>query len=65
MEGDHENPLQYMFVGLLRVESGVRPLPRFAHGLLVPCKTPTYPLSLNGTIFLSSLDLKESHLNNI
>ena len=40
-EGVYENPLQWMFVYRLRVVSNVKTLPRFPHGLLVPCKTPT------------------------
>ena len=63
-EGVHENPLQWMFVCRLRVVSSVKTLPRFPHGLLVPCKTPTLSPLIKGNDFWSSLALRKTWMIN-
>ena len=63
-EGVHENPLKWIFVGWLREVSGVEPLPKFPHGLLVPCKTPTLSPRNKGNDFWSSLALRETWMIN-
>lgn len=45
-EGVHENPLQRIFVGLLRVAFGVETLPRFPQA---------FPIALKGIIFCPPL----------